>query len=254
MEEEIREHFRDLIDDETLEILIRYAKGEMVEVDETFRVEGVVVGINDKLLLRRGREVYEIPLECCKNSFKLGYLVRVKSKVIRSEKDYDILGDVSRIIQGVFLGKNGSRFALAVGKSVWICRGDVECERGDLVEVKGFNVEDTFYVISHRVLGKANVENIWIKVEDVVPLRVINLRGRVSGFYGEKVVKGKKVAIIYISDESGRIRVVLMGENTNLYKDLDVGDCIELYNCYARIGYDGEIEVLCDDGLAIKVF
>ncbi|ADB58292.1 OB-fold nucleic acid binding domain-containing protein [Archaeoglobus profundus] len=254
MEEELREHFGDLLDEDTLELLVRYARGEKVNLEESFRVEGVVVGVGDVLKIRRGDDVYEVPLECCKDMFELGYLVRVKSKVVRSERDFEVVGDVSRTVQGIFLGKNGSRFALAVGNSVWICVGNVECDRGDLIEVKGFNQGEKFFVLGYRNLGKADVGEMWTKVRNVIPLKLVNLRGRVSGLSGEKIVRGKKMAIIHISDDSGRIRVFLLGDNASLYKYLDVGDWIELYNCYARIGYDGEIEVVCDDGLAIKVF
>ncbi len=252
MEEELREHFGDLLDEDTFELLVRYAKGERINLEESFRVEGIVVEVGDVLKVRRGDEVYDIPLECCRDRFELGYLVRIKSKVVRSERDFEVVGDVSRTVQGVFLGKNGLRFALAVGNSVWNCVGNVECDRGDLIEVKGFNQGERFFVLSYRRLGKVGVKEMWTKISDVVPLRLVNLRGRVNGLSGEK--RGKKVAVIHISDDSGRIRVVLLGDNAKLYRDLDIGDWIELYNCYARIGYDGEIEVVCDEGLAIKVF
>ncbi len=184
MEDEIREHFRDLIDDETLNMLIRYAKGENHEV-----------------------------------------------------------------VRGVFLGGRKDRFAVAVESSVWICRGKFDFERGDLVELKGFS-RGEFLVVDAKVLGKSSVPNVWECVSKVVPLKTFNLRGRVSGFSGEF----RRSAVIHISDGSGRIRVVLVGDNAEIYRDLDVGDWVELYNCTARFGYDGEMEVVCDRGLAIKVF
>ncbi len=254
MEEELREHFGDLLDEDTFELLVRYAKGERIDLEESFRVEGIVIEVGDVLKIRRGDDVYDVPLECCKDRFELGYLVRIKSKVVRSERDFEVIGDVSRTVQGIFLGKNGSRFALAVGNSVWNCVGNVECDRGDLIEVRGFNQGEKFFVLSYRKLGKVEVGEMWSRIKSVVPLKLVNLRGRVSGLSGERMVKGKKMAIIHISDESGRIRVVLFGDNAKLYRDLDIGDWVELYNCYARIGYDGEIEVVCEDGLAIKVF
>ena len=246
LRENLKEHFGDLIDEETLDMLVRYARGEEVK----FRVDGIVLDVGKNLKIRRGEEVYEISLECCREKFKPGYLVRVYSEIVRSERDFEIVGDVSKVIQGVFLGKNGFRFALAVEKSVWICFGDVDCRRGDVLELRGFTQEDTFYVLSYRILDRSEVKCVWTEIKDVKPLKIVNLRGRVSGLSG----KFRRFAVIHISDESGRIRVVLFGENAELYDSLDVGDWVEIYNCYARIGYNGEIEVVCDEGLAIKVF
>lgn len=251
---DIIEHFRGLVDDETLELLSRYASGENVEIKETFRIRGVVIDIEEKLKIFSKDGISEIPLECCREMFKLGDVVRVKSPVIRSKSDFEVIGNVVRVIEGVFLGGIGSRFALNVGRDVLICMGNVECKRGQILRIEGFNVEDKFFMLNYKIVGKGNVECVWSRIEDISPLKVVNLRGRVSGLLGERFVKNRRTATIYISDESGRMRVVLVGDNAELYRDLDIGDWVEVYEGYVRIGYDGEIEVICDKGLAIKVF
>lgn len=252
--DDIIEHFRGLVDDETLELLSRYARGENVEVRETVRIGGIVVGVGERLEIFNKEGISEIPLECCRDIFRLGDVVRIKSPVIKNESDFEIVGNVARTIEGVFLGGNGSRFALNVNGSILICMGKVECERGQILRVEGFNVEEKFFVLSYKVVGRGEVCCSWSKIEDASPLKVVNLRGRVSGLLGERFIKNVRIATIYISDESGRIRVVLVGDNAELYKDLDVGDWVEVYDGYVRIGYDGEMEVICDEGLAIKVF
>ncbi len=240
---DLKEHFGDLIDEETLEILVKYARGE-------FEIEGVVLSVDEVLKLKRGDSVYEIPIECCKEHFKPGKLVKIYSEVVRCERDFEIVGDVSRVICGVFLGKKDLKFAVAVGKSVWICFGEVDCDRGDVLELRGFVQDEVFHVLDSRVLGRSEVDGIWTKIGEIQPLKIVNIRGRVSGLSG----KFRRASTINLSDESGRVRVVLANENADLYDDLDIGDWVEVYNCYSRIGYDGEIEVICDDGLAIKVF
>ncbi len=248
--DDVVEHFRGLVDDETLELLSRYARGENVDVGR--RLSGVVVGVGDSLKVMSSEGLIEVPLKCS-FGFKLGDVVRIRSDVIRSERDFEVVGNVSKIIEGVFLGRNGSRFALSVGRSVSICIGDVKCERGDLLRINGFKLENHFYVLRYEVLGKGNVGDVWDRIGDLKPLRIVNLKGRVSGLFGERF-KREKIAVIYLSDESGRIRVVLVGENASLYRYLDVGDWVEIYEGCTRIGYDGEMEVLCEDGLVIKVF
>ncbi len=251
--DDIIEHFRGLVDDETLELLSKYASGENVEVKQT-RVRGVVIDVGDNLQILTRDGIVEIPIKCCSEKFNLGDLVNVRSSVVNDESDFEIFGNISKTVEGVFLGRSESKFVLSIGKSILICIGSVECRRGDTLRITGFNLENEFFVLRYDVLGRGNVEDVWDRIENVQPLKIVNLRGRVSGLFGERTIKNKRTATIYISDESGRIRIVLVGDNAKLYKNLDVGDWVEIYEGYARIGYDGELEVVCDEGLAIKVF
>lgn len=71
------------------------------------------------------------------------------------------------------------------------------------------------------------------KIAEVKPGRV-NIRGRISGIGDPDVARE-----IYVSDETGRIRVIVSGE---VYLQADVGKEIEIYNGFAKEGKKG-IEV-----------
>jgi hypothetical protein len=72
------------------------------------------------------------------------------------------------------------------------------------------------------------------KISEITPGRV-NVRGRISGI-GDPEIANE----IYISDESGRIRVVVWDKE--IYRKAEVGLLVEIYNGYAKEGKRG-IEV-----------
>ena len=254
---ELREHFGDLLDEKTLRLLAEYSMGKKPSLKRRVFVEGVVVGIkNNTLTLRSGNRLVDVAVKTdLTDRFKVGYRIKCFSEVLEDEDDFEVIGDVKKSMKGVFLGGSFGRFALAVDNSVWTCIGNVDCERGDLIEVTGFNAEDVFVVLDYKKIGKAEIPNLWTEISSIIPLKTVNVRGRVSGFSDVKVVKGVDLAEISVSDSSGRIRVLLWGENAKAYRVLDIGDEVELYNCYAKISYDGEIELHCGRGsVIIKLF
>ncbi len=52
-----------------------------------------------------------------------------------------------------------------------------------------------------------------------------------------------KVSNIYVSDETGRIRVVLWGEHAELVNELDIGSEIRIIDAYAKSGRNEEVEL-----------
>ncbi|MFP3945302.1 MAG: hypothetical protein ACLFVI_00210 [Archaeoglobaceae archaeon] len=82
-------------------------------------------------------------------------------------------------------------------------------------------------------------------VASLTSLKVTNLKGRVSGLGKIKQHKNRELAETYISDDSGRVKLVLWDENVSAYREADIGDHIEVYNGYPKIGWDGEMEVHC---------
>ncbi len=108
------------------------------------------------------------------------------------------------------------------------------------VRVKGFLKNGEI-----NVTDVSNIE-VWAnfdKISSIIPGSKVNIKGKISGIGELKEFKDFKLAEIYVSDESGRVKVVLWNEKINVYKKADIGSEVEIYNGYAKIGKNGELEV-----------
>jgi replication factor A1 len=283
--QEFKEHFGDLIDDETLRLLTAYSFGHMpvTKISELANKKGKVVieGVIEKVLgvrefiknngaglvanailkdeNARVRVVFwNDSAELIKNGDIVeGCRVRLRGFVKRRDEieisvndpsDVEILEDSRKTLRGIVLGSNGTKLVLKHGNSARVCTLKCNCnlKRGDVVEIKGYG-EGEFVITDVRVLGSVEVDtsNLFTPISKIVPLRNVNIKGRVSGLNGVRLVKGKDLAEIFVSDESDRVRVLLWCDHAKLYRKLDIGDEIEIYNAYPKIGWDGEIEVHC---------
>jgi len=283
--QEFREHFGDLIDDETLKLLVDYSFGRIptTKLSELANKRGKVVveGVIEKVLsvrefIKDGRkglvanailkdENARVRVTFWNDSAELikagdiaeGCKVRLKGFVkkrdsielsVNDPSDVEILEDSREKIRGIVLATNGIRVALKHGNSVKMCllKCEAELRRGDVIEALGFGDEE-FTITELRVINHVETDfsNVFTPISKIIPLQKVNIRGRISGLNGLKLVKGKDLAEIFISDETDRVRVLLWGEHAKLYRELDVGDLIEIYNAYPKIGWDGEIEVHC---------
>ncbi len=112
-------------------------------------------------------------------------------------------------------------------------------EAGDVVEgakliVKGYIKDEEVHVNSPMDV-EIRVE--FTKIGDLKP-GAVNVKGRVSGI-GEP----EKANEIFLSDETGRVKVVLES-HSELYFKVDIGDEIEIMNGIVEEGRDGlEIHV-----------
>ncbi len=283
--QEFREHFGDLIDEETLKLLVDYSFGKVptTKLSELANKRGKVVveGVIEKILsvrefIKDGRkglvanailkdENARVRVTFWNDSAELikagdiaeGCRVRLKGFIkkrdsielsVNDPSDVEILEDSREKIRGIVLATNGIRVALKYGSSVKICllKCKAELRRGDVIEALGFG-DDEFIITELRVINHVETDfsNVFTPISRIIPLQKVNIRGRVSGLNGLRLVKGKDLAEIFISDETDRVKVLLWGEHAKLYRELDVGDLIEIYNAYPKIGWDGEIEVHC---------
>jgi len=283
--QEFREHFGDLIDEDTLKLLVDYSFGKLpiTKLSELANKKGKVFveGVIEKVLsvrefIKDGKrglvanailkdEDARVRVTFWNDSAELvktgdiaeGCRVKLRGFIKRRDdielsvndpSDVEILEDSREKIRGIVLATNGVRVALKHGNSVRVCllKCRVNLKRGDVIEALGFGDEE-FIVTELRVINhvKADFLNVFTPISKIIPLQKVNLRGRVSGLNGLRLVKGKDLAEIFISDETDRVKVLLWGEHAKLYKELDVGDLIEIYNAYPKIGWDGEMEVHC---------
>ncbi|MFO7967729.1 MAG: OB-fold nucleic acid binding domain-containing protein [Archaeoglobaceae archaeon] len=161
-------------------------------------------------------------------------------------------------VVGVLLAQSGGKdgpvkCAVACDDGVLICsgKGDAsedlrQIEEGTTVKIRGGRQEKKFSVDEVEVLGEAkDIDVGFTSVADLASLQVTNVKGRVSGLGKIKQHKKRELAETYISDESGRVKLVLWDDNVSIYREADIGDLIEVYNGYPKLDWNGEMEVHC---------
>ncbi len=204
-----------------------------------------------------------------------GDRIRVKGFVKRRENEIELsVGDASDVeildrggetVRGVLVGKavrhpNGRTLVKAVianGSELVMCVAwDENAEElyrvdvGKTLELRGITKDGEFVVSSIKVVEEdLPVKIEFVPISKIIPLQHVNLKGRISGLGELRKVKSRRgesnVAEIFLSDETGRIKILLWGDNSQIYKKADIGDYLEIFNAYPKVGWDGEIEVHC---------
>lgn len=62
-----------------------------------------------------------------------------------------------------------------------------------------------------------------------------------------------KVSNIYVSDDTGRIKVALWGDHADIVKDLDIGSEIRIIDAYAKPGRNEEVELSAGARTSIQI-
>jgi len=292
---ELRSHFEDLIDEETLILLTAYHFGyeRINSVAETAFKKGKVIlkGIIDyitepkEIKLKDGEktlfatgvlrdETGSIKIHFWNDVVELiktgelieGDLVKVKGFIRRKEAPVISVRDptdvevIKRKIESlecyVYAVQEigGKVKALLVANDrtlVAIARDEVAEEITKLsdkvVKLKGVQRENIVFVecIESFEEAKKKPRLCFTPIEKVLPLTYLNVKGRISGIEEIRRIRGKQMAELYISDETGRIRLSLWDENVEFFKKADIGDYVKIFNGHSRIGWDGEIEIYC---------
>ncbi len=85
-------------------------------------------------------------------------------------------------------------------------------------------------------------------IADIEVNSAYSVRGHVSGLdeireFERPDGTKSRVANIFISDETGRIRIALWGEHANLVNEMDIGSEISVVDAYAKSGRNEEVEL-----------
>ncbi|HID28059.1 MAG TPA: replication factor A [Methanosarcinales archaeon] len=141
---------------------------------------------------------------------------------------------------------------------------------GDVIEiVTGYSRENDFTgkveinVGSNSTINKSNKkidysENI-TKIADIGINEYYSVEGVVTGLEEKHEFEKKDgsigvVANIYISDETGRIKVVLWGDHAKVIDDIDIGNTkLQIIDCYSKTGRNDEIELSAGYGSIIEI-
>lgn len=130
--------------------------------------------------------------------------------------------------------------------------------KGDTIEImNAYSRENMFTNQTEIHLSKGSIiksdavveysEN-FTPIADIVINSTYSVRGYVSGldvireFQRQDGTKSK-VSSIYVSDDTGRVKVVLWGEHAELVNELDIGSEICIIDAYAKTGLNEEVEL-----------
>ncbi|KCZ72148.1 single-stranded DNA-binding protein [Candidatus Methanoperedens nitroreducens] len=140
---------------------------------------------------------------------------------------------------------------------------------GDTVEIiNGYARENTFSNQIELQLGsggnimKSNTavdySETFTQIADIGINSAYSVTGHVSGLdeireFDRPDGTKNKVSNIYVSDDTGRIRVALWGEHAELVNELDIGSEISIIDAFAKPGRNEEIELSAGARTRIQV-
>jgi replication factor A1 len=143
--------------------------------------------------------------------------------------------------------------------TLWNDQARISLQEGDSLEIINATSRERYGQVEIQasgftVLRKSHQEVRFREkitpIEDLKPGMLCSIAGVVTGlgelreFQREDGTAGR-VASIYLSDETGRVKAVLWGEHVDLLKDLDLGHRGELIDAQVKSGWNEELEVSC---------
>ncbi|MBC7110074.1 MAG: hypothetical protein H5T46_03565 [Archaeoglobi archaeon] len=231
--------------------------GDVVKISGTVRegIDGLEISVNSLEKLDRIIELKEHKInEISEELSHVNLLAKVLKKsplrtFIRSDGSEGkvlsaILGDETGKIRAVFWDDNAVEAdKLKEGEVINIVNASPRVN-GDELELHVSSL--SYFMISDR---KIFSEELFTPISDIVPDERVSIRGFITGlgrireFVRADGSMGRSVDI-HVSDESGRVKVVLWDEHVELFERMDVGDEIEIVDALARINDRGEIELI----------
>ncbi len=143
--------------------------------------------------------------------------------------------------------------------TLWDGKADVSFKVGDVVEItNSYSRENTFSNQVELQLGSGgSIVNSGASVEysetltpiaDIGINQAYSVAGHVSGLddireFERSDGTKSKVSNIFISDETGRIKVALWGEHAELVNEVDIGSEIRIIDAFAKSGRNEEVEL-----------
>ncbi len=237
---ELLKRFEGVVDDETLKLLSLYAMGD-VRVEAEVKTLKVYPG---KAVLELFSEELEVEFRAFLQDLRKLLLVSPGSKVVVTGRfagdsfrvsSIDVVEPRTFTFEGKILASKKlddfTCLCISDGKSCFACLTDISVN--GFCEVRGAKADN--FVILAEVVKPAKFRNIqpFVPVTKASEGRVC-VSGRISGI-GE-LKKGKReFASLYISDKSGRAKLILW-DSLEVYRKADIGDRLEVFGCVFRNG------------------
>lgn len=145
--------------------------------------------------------------------------------------------------------------------TLWDERTDkiAELRLGDAVEVingyareNNFNQQVEIQIGNHGLLKKTETsvkyQENFTAIADIVPGESYSIQGSVSGLgeireFNRDDGTVNMVSNIYVSDDTGRIRVALWADHALLVDELDIDTPIQIIDAYAKSGFNEDVEL-----------
>jgi replication factor A1 len=134
-----------------------------------------------------------------------------------------------------------------------------ELEIDDSVEIiNGYARENNFnQQVEMQVGNRSVIKKIEEKIEfkedftsiaDIIPGESYSISGQVSGLgeireFNRDDGTVNMVSNIYVSDDTGRIRIALWGDHALLVDQLDIDMAVEIMDAFSKSGFNDEIEL-----------
>ncbi|UEC43751.1 MAG: Replication factor A (ssDNA-binding protein) [Methanothrix sp.] len=241
------------------------ARGE-IAVGETFRVRGFTregyFG-TEVTVDRGGLEEVEADIETRVEPHKIseiradmGEITIIAQVIDPGEIRQFVRRDgTTGLVRSVTLGDDSGKIRL----TLWNEMAEMEIEAGDALEVTNALSRERYGQVEIQAGGYSTVRKSEVAVdyqEKITPVSeveagsIYSISGFVTGlgevreFQRDDGTVGR-VANIYVSDDTGRVRVAFWNDHVNLIEKIDLGSRIDISDCLARSGWNGELELSC---------
>lgn len=144
-----------------------------------------------------------------------------------------------------------------------------ELEVDDSVEIvngyakeNNFNQQVEMQVGNRSVIKKIEEEVVFKEsftpISDIIPGEPYSIAGQVSGLgeireFNRDDGTVNMVSNIYVSDDTGRIRIALWGDHALLVDQLDIDMNIEIMDAFSKSGFNDEIELSAGNRTRINI-
>ncbi|MDW7731833.1 MAG: OB-fold nucleic acid binding domain-containing protein [Methanolobus sp.] len=250
-----------------------------IEIGQTFQISGYVkegysgveVNIGNNGVLSETDENIEASvattrIEDVKNGMgDLNLKARVLdiSEVRTFNRKDGSTGKVSNITIGDDTGK--------IRVTLWDEKTDIAAELNpnDSVEIinayareNNFNQQVELQVGNRTILKRIDEEvsfsENFTPISDIIPGESYSIKGSVSGLgelreFTRDDGTVNMVSNVYVSDDTGRIRIALWGDHALLVDELDIDTQVEIIDAFSRSGFNDEIELSAGNRTRIVV-
>lgn len=158
-------------------------------------------------------------------------------------------------VRSVLLGDETGKIRL----TLWDAQAAMALEKGETIEVINGSCRERYgsleiqtgsYSTIRKSSKKVQFSEKMTQIADLKPGMLCSISGFVTGLgevreFQRDDGKTGRVANIYISDETGRIKVALWAEHVDLLRTLDLGYKAEIIDALAKSGWNEELELSC---------
>jgi replication factor A1 len=249
--------------DETTDLI----KSGDIKADQCLKVRGLAKegysGTEVALGRSGGLEEVDLDIKPRLEPYKIGELRRDMSDVnlVAKVLDPGVVREFQRKdgskgqVRTVLLGDETGKIRL----TLWDDQAGQELAEGETLEIinaiareryGGLEIQTGNYSAIRKSAQRVSFQETMVPVKDLQQGTIVSLQGFVTGLGEVREFQKQdgslgQVANIYISDETGRVKVALWGDHVRLIEGLDLGYKAELIDAQVKSGWNEELEISC---------